>query len=237
MCGRFERHRDVHKLTELIAGLRPHKHADNKPSYNIAPSQNILVARHVNDTEREWASLQWGLVPFWAKDLRVNKPINARAESVHEKPYFREAFKRRRCLVACDGWYEWQKLPAGTKQPYYITLKQDYPFTLAGLWERWISKDGSPPLETCCILTTEANAATKTIHDRMPLIIHPKDYELWLDPAVQSRDQLERALAPYHWVEHIQTWLVSRYVNKPDNNDERCLQRVHADGSYTPRAR
>jgi len=225
MCGRFERHRNVNKLTELVTGLHPPKHEQDRPSYNIAPSQHILLARNVRNGEREWTTMSWGLLPFWAKDLKVSKPINARAETVHEKPYFREAFKHRRCLVAADGYYEWQKTDNG-KQPYYITLRQDEPFMFAGLWEKWKPKDGAEPIETCCIMTTDANAYTTQIHNRMPVILEPQHYELWLDPEVNSRGDLERALQPYHWVEKMQAWPVDKYVNRPANNDERCLERV-----------
>jgi len=223
MCGRFERHRGVNTLTELIAGLSPPK--DTRPSYNIAPSQDVLLARNEQDGAREWASLSWGLLPFWAKQSKVNKPINARAESVHSKPYFREAFKRRRCLIPCDGWYEWQKTPSG-KQPYYFTLKQEGPFCFAGLWERWTPEDGDAPVETCCIVTTDANAFAAKVHNRMPVIVHPKDYERWLDPAMHRRDELDDVLGPYRWVEQMEAWPVSRYVNKPENNDERCLAKI-----------
>ena len=225
MCGRFVRHSGVTTLTELIGGLHPPNHADVRPSYNIAPSQAILSARNSEDGTREWASLSWGLLPFWAKEAKVNKPINARAESVHTKPYFRAAFKHRRCLVPCDGWYEWQKTPSG-KQPHYFTLKQEQPFCFAGLWERWTPKNGDQPLETCCIMTTDANAFAAKVHNRMPVIVHPKDYERWLDPATDKRDDLEDLLGPYHWVEQMDGWPVSRYVNKPANNDERCVERV-----------
>lgn len=229
MCGRFERHSNVNTLTELITGLHPPKHVDVRPSYNIAPSQHILLTRNVTDSEREWTTMSWGLLPFWAKDLKVNKPINARAETVHEKPYFREAFKRRRCLVPADGYYEWQKTENG-KQPYYITLKQDKPFMFAGLWEKWKPKiEETEPIETCCIMTTDANAYTTKIHNRMPVIVEPQHYELWLDPEVDSRGELETLLQPYHWVEKMETWPVSKYVNKPENNDEQCVAKVNTN--------
>jgi putative SOS response-associated peptidase YedK len=151
--------------------------ADLAPRYNIAPTQDVAVVRLNPSTEkRELSMLRWGLIPFWAEDPKVGySTINARAETVATKPSFREAFKKRRCLVVADGFYEWQRTD-GQKQPYLIHLKDNSPFAFAGLWERW--RKGEQAIESCSIIVTEPNAVLEPIHDRMPVILSPEDYGL-----------------------------------------------------------
>jgi len=176
MCGRFTLHMP---WSELVKLYRVHDRPNLKPRYNIAPTQDILAIRLDQDGQQEAVQLRWGLIPFWAKDDKISySTINARAETVARKPAFRDAFKKRRCLIAADGYYEWKKLEDGTKQPYRITLKPEQPFSFAGLWEHW-EKDNKV-IESCTIIVTDANELTKDIHGRMPVILDPADYESWL---------------------------------------------------------
>lgn len=175
MCGRYF----LDTLPELLAGqFRVHKHPVYEAHWNIAPTQQILAVR-LHGGEREWASLRWGLVPHWARDLSIGvRTLNARGESLAEKPAFRGAFKSRRCIVPASGFYEWQALAAG-KQPWAIRPAHDPCFGFAGLWEHCTAEDGGV-VETASIVTTAANAAMAPIHDRMPLILAPEDYGTWL---------------------------------------------------------
>lgn len=167
--------------SELVALYRIHDTGINlAPRYNIAPTQEVLAVRLNPAGEREAVNLRWGLVPMWAKDEKISySTINARAETVASKPTFREAFKRRRCLVAADGWYEWQEVGPKQKQPYRFTLNPEGPFAFAGLWERWERPE--KVVESCTIIVTEGNELTKRIHDRMPVILDPADHDAWLD--------------------------------------------------------
>ncbi len=225
MCGRFARHSSLQEFVALIPGLSADGRATLKPRYNIAPSQALLLARNAETGGREWVSLYWGLLPQWAKDTKARKPINARAETVHERPYFRVPFRRRRCLIAADGYYEWQRLAHGRKQPYYITLNSGGPFAFAGLWNRCLTADG--PVETCCILTTAANDATRSIHERMPVIVGPEDFDLWLDPGIERREPLAGVLSAYP-SDAMHAHAVSTLVNDPANDSPRCLEPVPA---------
>ena len=216
MCGRFTRANDffsdsadqrafLEQLGLASADALP-------PSYNIAPTQQIAAVRAGDHDGHELVMFRWGLVPDWADDLSIgNRMINARAESVAEKPAFRSAFKKRRCLVLADGFYEWQKT-GKAMQPYFIHLKGSKPFCFAGLWERW--SKGEKPVETCTILTTDANKLMAPLHDRMPVIIAPKDYDLWLDAAVQEPERLQSLLRPYPDAE-MEAYPVSTLVNSP----------------------
>ena len=195
-----------------------------RPRYNIAPTQDVPVVRS-SGGGRAWAQLRWGLIPSWAKDPSMgSRMINARSETVAEKPSFRAAFKRRRCLVVADGYYEWQKL-GKIKQPYYIHMRDDGPFALAGLWETWrgLPAEASDPLETCTIITTAANDATRPIHDRMPVILAPADYDLWLDPDMEDPQQIESLLGPYESDDLVAS-AVSTHVNSPKNDDPDCVK-------------
>jgi putative SOS response-associated peptidase YedK len=167
--------------------------------------------------------LHWGLIPSWAEDATIgNRMINARAETVASKPAFRQAFQRRRCLVLADGFFEWQKRDGG-KQPHHIRLKEGRPFGLAGLWERW--ERGDQPIESCAIITTGPNAVMQPIHDRMPVILAPDAYDLWLGATPADRQQLEALLRPYP-AEQMEAYPVSTAVNNPRRDAAECLARV-----------
>ena len=217
MCGRFTQHHDTGAIAVRfgVQGVL----FDAVPRYNIAPTQPVsAILAEATTGERFLDLLRWGLVPFWAKDVAMgNKMINARAETAAEKPAFRTPFKRRRCLIPTDGFYEWDK-EQGTRQPYHFRRKEGELFGFAGLWDEWNAPDGSP-LRTCTILTTSANAIVAPYHDRMPVILRSGDAEAyWLDPHVTAPDALEPLLIPYpdDWMEAIP---VSKRVNSPVNED------------------
>jgi putative SOS response-associated peptidase YedK len=196
--------------------------ATPEPRYNIAPTQTVATVRAPSGIDkREFAFLRWGLVPSWADDPAIgNRLINARSDTAASKPSFRSAFKHRRCLVLADGFYEWQKL-GSKKQPHYFRLRDGKPFAFAGLWERW-EKLG-PPVESCTILTTEANDVLRPVHERMPVILDPKDYNLWLDPSPQKPEALQALLRPYPAAE-MNGYPVSPLVNNPRNDSPRCIE-------------
>jgi putative SOS response-associated peptidase YedK len=222
MCGRFT-------LTDPDADLAVQFNLpeipDMQPRYNIAPTQPVAAVRaSPRGPDREMVFLHWGLIPFWAKDPSMGaRMINARSETAAEKPAFRAAFRRRRCLVVADGFYEWQK-QNGTKQPFYIHLHTSQPFAFAGLWELWEGADASV-IESCTLLTTQPNDLLRPIHNRMPVILHPKDYDLWLDPEIQQADRLQPLLSPYP-AEEFSAYPVSRWVNSPGNDDPRCIEPI-----------
>jgi putative SOS response-associated peptidase YedK len=197
---------------------------DLTPRFNIAPTQSLAVVREAVKGDRRFDWLRWGLIPSWAKDPAIgNRTINARAETVAEKPAFRSAFRRRRCLVLADGYYEWRK-EGKTKQPFYIRMRDEGPFAFAGLWERW-SPDGGEEnlLETCTLITTDANELTRSIHDRMPVILSPDDYANWLDPQFDDREELLSLLCPYD-SKVMQADPVSTHVNSPKHDDPECVR-------------
>ena len=220
MCGRFTLKTPVERLSEKFQfpEIIP-----LKPRYNIAPSQAVAVVRLLpDDTGRKLAMLRWGLLPAWVKDpAKVQQPINAKAETAAEKPMFRDAFKRRRCLVPADGFYEW-KQEGGRKQPVYIHMKDGEPFAIAGLWEHWEGQDGQV-IESCTLLTTEPNDVLAPIHNRMPVILDPKDYGQWLDPDQQAADGVKPLLCPYP-PEAMTYFPVNLRVNNPRNNDVLCIE-------------
>ncbi len=221
MCGRFTLRTPANLLVErFMLDSTP----DLAPRYNIAPTQDVAVVRATPEAGRQLALLRWGLIPSWAKDPKIgNRMINARGESVAEKPSFRSAFKRRRCLVLADGYYEWRKI-GKAKQPYWIRMQDERPFGLAGLWETWRGGDDDI-VESCTIITTSANELTKKIHDRMPVILDDADYELWLDPSVQDRQLVEPLLRPYDDGE-MTFDPVSTVVNSPKNDRAECIEPV-----------
>lgn len=192
MCGRFARKSNPKRLArEFNVAEVP----DAEPSYNVAPTHNILAVRQGGDG-REMTFLKWGLVPSWAKDASIGaKLINARSETVEEKPSFRDAFRRRRCIVPADGFYEWKR-EGDRKQPYFFRLRDERPFGFAGLWDRW-EGEGGEVINSCAILTTEANGVLRPVHDRMPVILHQEDYETWLEAGERERALLRELLRPY----------------------------------------
>jgi putative SOS response-associated peptidase YedK len=223
MCGRYTLHTSPEVIAELFDLPAAPALADR---YNIAPTQPVAIVRESkSDAAREWALVLWGLIPSWSKDPSMGaRMINARAETVEEKPAFRAAFKRRRCLLPADGFYEWQSR-GKAKQPYYITMRDGSPFAFAGLWESWTGPDGST-LESTTILTTEPNELMATLHNRMPVIIDPQDYGLWLGSAEdvprEPVDVLRHLLRPYP-TEAMDAYPVSKYVNSPANEGAECI--------------
>ena len=221
MCGRFTMAIDADDLqTELALGQVP---ADWKPRYNVAPGQNVGVVANPHSRDVTW--MQWGLVPFWAKDPTIgNRLINARAESLDEKPSFKYAFAKRRCLIVADGFYEWKKPEPGDKssRPFYYRLRKGNAFVFAGLWESWQPKDDPESrLITCTIITTVANALVAKVHDRMPVILTAEDKWAWLQE--NYTDALKALLQPAP-DGLLQAWEVSRAVNDPKNDSPVCIQ-------------
>lgn len=219
MCGRFTllMEEDILRERFLIENM---DELQLKPSYNIAPSQNVLAV--INDGEKNRAGfLKWGLVPGWAKDPKIGyKLINARAETIAEKPSFRSSYKKRRCLILADSFYEWKK-EAGRKIPMRIMLKSKEPFAFAGLWEKWTGGEGKT-LHTCTIITTEANELMEPIHDRMPVILNRETEKIWLDRGVTEDEVLRHCLRPYP-SEALAVYGVSDIVNSPKNDIPDCI--------------
>jgi putative SOS response-associated peptidase YedK len=234
MCGRFTLRAPARVLVE-------HFRLDSAPQlslrFNIAPTQEVAAVRAGPEGKRTLSMLRWGLIPSWAKDPSIAaRMINARGETVAEKPSFRTALRKRRCLIPADGYYEWKK-EGKEKRPFHIHLPKNRVFAFAGLWESWSGggrQEGEPgaggknavgesagPLETCTIITTDANDATRGIHDRMPVILDESDYDEWLNASVQDGEQLQHLLVPYEG--KLATDEVSRFVNNPRNDDPRCL--------------
>ena len=219
MCGRFTFTLDPDELQEAYdLSTAPPK--DLVPRYNIAPTQ--LVAVIANANQRKIELFKWGLIPGWAADPKIgNRMINARAETLAEKPSFRAALKKRRCLVLADGFYEWKK-DGKSKTPMYIQLKGGKPFAFAGLWEVWRSSDKKETIKSCTIITTEPNALMGNIHDRMPVILPPKAYDLWLSPDEVPSDQVLRLLKPFP-TSQMKAIEVSTLVNNPAFDSPECI--------------
>jgi len=219
MCGRFTRKENFQNLAALLGLPIPPPLA---PRYNIAPSQLVACVRtNFETSEYEFVELKWGLVPFWAKDASIgNKLINARGETVAEKPSFRRAFKHQRCLVLADGYYEWKR-EGKSKQPYYIRFKDHRLFAFAGLWERWEKQE--PAIESCSLITTGPNTLMEPIHNRMPVILEERSYSSWLSPGLQNTVYLSGLLEPYE-SEEMEAYPVSVMVNNPRNDSETCIQ-------------
>jgi len=222
MCGRFTLRTPLSQLAEQF--LFDLQAAELPLRFNIAPTQHVATVRIRDAAQgRELALLRWGLIPFWAKDPTIaNKLINARSESVVDKPSFRSAFRHRRCLVLADGYYEWKKPESGSqKQPYYIRRRDGRPFAFAGLWDEWPGGEHGP-LETCTIITTSANDLTRDIHPRMPAILAPDDYTGWLDPRTVGDAALAERLRPYADAE-MEAFPVSTLVNNTRNDLPECV--------------
>jgi putative SOS response-associated peptidase YedK len=222
MCGRFVGFRSLDELK----GIFPIDKAacEAIANYNAAPSQEILaIARY--EGENWLVTFHWGLVPFWAKDISIGSGmINARVESISEKPSFRGAFKKRRCLILADGFYEW-KGEKGRKQPMFITLPDHKPFAFAGLWETWKKDDIESSYKSCTIITTRASESIRDIHHRMPVILKPQVYESWLDPENQNVAELGRLLKN-EIVTELVSYPVSKHVNSVRNNDPSCIEPI-----------
>ena len=217
MCGRYTLKTPVSVLAERFE--IEDSPSSITPGYNIAPTQQVATVLAENG-KRKLEMLHWGLIPSWAKDPEVgNRMINARAETVAEKPSYRKAFQERRCLILADGFYEWQKTDNG-KQPFYIRMEDGSPFAFAGLWESW---HNGREIRSCTIITTAPNELAAPIHNRMPVILHPEDYGMWLDPDFGEREPLTSLLKPYP-ADVMEAYPVSRRVNKPSNNVPGCIE-------------
>jgi putative SOS response-associated peptidase YedK len=220
MCGRFTQRADSKKIAkEFKVGEVPTVEA----RYNIAPTQDVLAVLERGDG-REATFLKWGLVPSWAKDMSMGaRLINARSETVAEKPAFRQAFRQRRCIIPADGFYEWQRIGGG-KQPFFFRMRDDRPFGFAGLWERWEAECGQV-VNSCAILTTEANEVLRPVNDRMPVILHPEDYELWLGGSARELNLVKEVLRPYP-AEKMMGYPVGLSVNSPSSQGVGLIERA-----------
>jgi putative SOS response-associated peptidase YedK len=219
MCGRFTLHTPESRLREAF-NLEKSAPLGLKPRYNITPSQLVPIIRGT-ETGREMVMARWGLVPHWSKESRTRySTINARIESVAEKPAYRTPFKRRRCLIPADGFYEWKVLE-GKKTPHHIRMRDGDVFALAGLWDRWEGEGES--LESCSVIVMPANDIMKPLHERMPSIVDPAHQDLWLDPGVTDTTEIMTCLnsAPS---DQLLTYPVSTWVNSPKHDDERCME-------------
>jgi putative SOS response-associated peptidase YedK len=223
MCGRYRLSRRKRIIEEHFETQTWDD--DWNPRYNIAPTQRIPVVRqHPKEPVRQISPMRWGLIPSWAKDTSgAARMINARSETAHTLPAFREAMKLRRCLVPADGFYEWQRR-GSAKQPFCFEVGDGELFAFAGLWERWRDPSGQW-VKSCSILTTNPNAVTSAIHDRMPVILHPDSYDLWLDPGMQNVAAISELLKPYD-AKSMRSYSVSTRMNHVANDDEECSRPV-----------
>jgi putative SOS response-associated peptidase YedK len=221
MCGRFARRSTREVLADWF-GVELEDLPPFAPSYNVAPQSVQPVVREGRDSgSREFALLRWGLVPFWAKDAKIGySTINARAEEAAAKPAFREALRKRRCLIPADAFYEWAHSDPKNKRPFAIALRSGEPYAFAGIWERWRPKEGEA-LETFSILTTDANEVVEPVHNRMPVILEPKEYDRWLEPGSTERLPVD-LLRPFP-AERMIAWPVSDRVGNVRNNDPELL--------------
>ncbi|HEV7998903.1 MAG TPA: SOS response-associated peptidase [Planctomycetaceae bacterium] len=217
MCGRFTLRTPAADLIEIFEVARSF---DLTPRYNIAPTQQVAAVREVQGA-RELVPLRWGLLPAWSDAAGGPPMINARSETAADRPAFRNAFRSRRCLIPADGFYEWRKTGGDAKQPYLITLRDELPFAFAGLWERCRGPD-EKVVESCTILTTDANDRLRELHDRMPVILPPDHYGPWLDPRVEETAALQSLLTAYPSSE-MSFRPVSRRVNNARNDDPSCI--------------
>ncbi|MBD3672131.1 MAG: SOS response-associated peptidase [Planctomycetaceae bacterium] len=223
MCGRFTLRLPPQELQSFFDLVRVDEY---KPRYNIAPTQDIVAIRQSSEG-RIGEMMHWGLIPHWAKDRKLAaRMINARGETVSEKPSFRESFKRKRCLIPADGFYEWKDIGAKYKQPYHITMVEEQPFAMAGLWSEWTDPDSGEAIESCTIITTEANSLMNELHERMPVILPPEDWGDWLSPEMpqdsREKERLESLLVPFS-PDKMQYRAVSRLVSSPRNETPDCL--------------
>ena len=219
MCGRFTLTVDPSQLQEAFENFSFTKKF--MPRFNISPTQPVLAIP--NDAKNKADFFLWGLIPSWSKDPTIaNKLINARGETIAEKPSFRGGFKYKRCLIPVDGFYEW-KANRGekTKMPYFIHMQDRNPFAFAGLWDEWHSPDGDS-IRTCTIITTEPNQLMSSLHNRMPVILDSKDYDKWLDPTPQSPENLLHLIKPFP-ADKMSAYPVSTLVNKPSNDVAECV--------------
>ncbi len=218
MCGRYTIYTTGDELADHF-GLDTAP--DLAPRYNVAPTQEVPTVVVITD-RRRCRLMRWGLIPHWADDEKIgNRMINARAETVDMKPAFRKPLRRGRCLVMADGFYEWKKGPGG-KQPFYVTRCDDAPFAFAGLWDQWDSHNAGR-IESCTIITTDANELISPLHNRMPVIVDPRDYDRWLDADLVDTRLLKEMLKPYP-SDELKAYPVGKTVNSPVNESPRCIE-------------
>jgi putative SOS response-associated peptidase YedK len=219
MCGRYR----LSRPQRIVEQFEAEPEEDFQPHYNIAPTQMVPAVRMAG-AARMASSLRWGLIPWWANDMSIGAVmINARSESVDTNRAFRDAFRRHRCLIPADGFYEWKK--AGKeRQPYNFSLKDDSLFAFAGIWDRWKSPAGAK-IESCSILTTDANSLVVPVHDRMPVILPRRHYETWLTTPDAQADKLKELLVPFD-PKLMKSYPVSRMLNKPDNDGPECAEEI-----------
>ncbi|WP_026567269.1 SOS response-associated peptidase [Bacillus sp. UNC41MFS5] len=224
MCGRFTLTATFEEIIDRFEIQAFIEQENYEPSFNIAPSQAVHAV--INDGKsNRMGFLKWGLVPPWAKDPAIgHKMINARAETLAEKPSFRKAFQKKRCLVIADSFYEWKRHEDKSKTPMRIKLKSDDLFAMAGIWEAWKSPEGKT-LYTCSVITTGPNDLMKDIHDRMPVILKPDDEKIWLDPSGSNPNDLNKLLVPFD-ESLMETYEVSSLVNSPKNNSIELIQKI-----------
>ena len=213
MCGRYEVHAPIEEIARRFDAFITDEAARLPPRYNVAPSLKVPAIR-VRHDRRELDALSWGLVPSWAKNASGTRPINARAETIFDKPMFRNAIQRRRCLMPANGFYEWQQRRGG-KQPWHVGMADGAVFALGGVWEYW-AKEGAEPIVSCAVIVTDANELMKPIHERMPVIIAPEDYARWLDADVQDPAQIGTLLSPFP-ADRMRAYPVSTLVNNAKN--------------------
>jgi putative SOS response-associated peptidase YedK len=225
MCGRYRLSRRKQLIEEYF---ETDNEVDWEPRYNIAPSQAVgIIRQDASRRERHFSLARWGLIPSWATDASIGfKTINARAETVANKPAFRDAFLSRRCLLPADGFFEWQR-SGREKQPFHFGMLDDSLFAFAGLWDRWRDPTGTL-IESCSILTTTPNSLLADVHDRMPVILHQQDYDLWLDPGFKDRKPLAKLLVPFDAAK-MRSFPVSGRINAVANDDPDCVVPWHRD--------
>ena len=230
MCGRYQLKTEAGRLAELFHALHVEGGELIQPRYNIAPGTPVLIVRDT-PTGRRIEHVRWGLVPGWADDPKIGyRMINARSETAATKPGFRGAMKYRRCIVPVSGFYEWKKINSTTKQPHHITVEGADVFGLAGLWELWQDPAGNE-LETMAVLTCAPNEMMADLHDRMPVILAPNDFDAWLDPDQQDATKASQLCRPYP-AKKMVAWPVSAYVNKAGNEGEKCIAPVGQQGLF-----
>jgi putative SOS response-associated peptidase YedK len=229
MCGRFTLTADLREFAESFA-VKPDPKKHN-PRYNICPSQNVPVI--LNDGSQSITEARWGLVPSWAKDPTIgNRLANARAEGIEDKPSFRVPFRKHRCVILADGFYEWANRPGEKlKIPYYFRLSNRAVFGFAGLWDTWRDPTGKTELLTCCLITTPPNSLVEKVHDRMPVILEQRFYNIWLSMDEQPVERLKLCLRAYPPTE-MTSHMVSTFVNKPANDDPQCIQPAGTGGCH-----
>jgi putative SOS response-associated peptidase YedK len=220
MCGRFTLTADPGLVARRF-GAPPPQGGGTRPRFNVAPAQTVITV--TDDGRRQLELMRWGLIPAWAKDPAIgSRLINARAETLAEKPAFRAALRRRRCLIPADGFYEWTAGPDGKRRPMRIRLTSGQPFAFAGLWDEWRPPDGGPPVRTCTIITCAPNELMATLHHRMPVILAPEAEAVWLDPSITDPERLLPLLVPYP-ADKLEAYPVSPLVNSPAHDSPQLV--------------